>query len=79
MVRAWHARGMASVNQTRLHCVNQMGKTHSKHLAAGYGKGTAWARHAMCEFASRGMSVGHIVAVNIDLCGYLRFLSVGFV
>ena len=33
---------MASVNQTRPHCVNQMGKTHSKHLAA---------RHAMCESA----------------------------
>jgi len=30
------------VNQTRPHCVNQMGKTHSKPLAA---------RHAMCESA----------------------------
>ena len=30
---------MASVNQTRPHCVNQMGKTHSNPLAA---------RHAMC-------------------------------
>ena len=40
MVGAWH--GMASVNQTRLHCVNQMGKTNSKPLAA---------RHAMCESA----------------------------
>jgi hypothetical protein len=42
MVRAWHGRGMASVNQTRPHCVNQMGKTHFKPL---------WARHAMCESA----------------------------
>jgi len=42
VVRAGHGRGMASVNQTRPHCVNQMGKTHSKHLAA---------RHAMCESA----------------------------
>ena len=42
MVRAWHGRGMASVNQTRPHCVNQMGKTHSKPLAA---------RHAICESA----------------------------
>ena len=43
MVRAWHGRGMASVNQTRPHCANQMGKTHSKPLAArhGRGKGTA--------------------------------------
>jgi hypothetical protein len=33
---------MASVNKTRPHCVNQMGKTHSKPIAA---------RHAMCESA----------------------------
>ena len=36
---------MASVNQTRPHCVNQMGKTYSKPLAARHGRGTAWARH----------------------------------
>ena len=42
---------MASVNQTRPRCVNQMGKTHSKPLAARHGRGTAWARHAMCESA----------------------------
>jgi hypothetical protein len=51
MVRAWQGRGMASVNQTRLHCVNQMGKTHSKLLAARHVRGTAWARYAMCESA----------------------------
>ena len=53
MVGAWHGLGMASVNQTRPHCVNQMGKTHSKPLAArhGRGMGTAWARHTMCELA----------------------------
>jgi len=39
MVRAWHGHGMASVNQTRPHCVNQMGKTHSKPLAARHGHG----------------------------------------
>jgi len=38
MVRAWHGCGMASVNQTRPHCVNQMGKTHSKPLAARHGR-----------------------------------------
>jgi hypothetical protein len=27
MVVAWHGRGMVCVNQTRPHCVNQMGKT----------------------------------------------------
>jgi len=51
MVRAWHGRGTASVNQTRPHCVNQMGKAHSKPLAAQHGGGTAWARHATCELA----------------------------
>jgi len=40
------------VNQTRPHCVNQMGntwETHTKLLAARHGRGTAWTRHAMCE------------------------------
>jgi hypothetical protein len=41
------------MNQTRPHCVNQMGKTHSEPLAARHGRGTAWARHAMCESAFR--------------------------
>jgi len=45
MVRAWHGRSIASVNQTWPQCVNQMGKTHSKHLAARHGRRTAWARH----------------------------------
>jgi len=39
MARSEH--GMESVNQTRPHCVNQMGKTHSKPLAARHGRGTA--------------------------------------
>jgi hypothetical protein len=51
MARAWHGRSMASVNQTRLHCVNQMGKTHSEPLAARHGMGTAWTRHATRESA----------------------------
>ena len=42
MVREWHGRGVASVNQTRPRCVNRRGKTHSKPLAA---------RHAMYESA----------------------------
>ena len=45
MIGAWHGHSMVSVNQTRPHCVNQMGKTHSKPLAARHGRGTAWARH----------------------------------
>ena len=51
MVRAWHGHGMESVNQARPHCVNQMGKIHSKPLAAWHGRGTAWVRHAMCDSA----------------------------
>jgi len=42
---------MASVNQTLPHCVNQMGKTHSKPLAAQHGRGTALEQHAVCESA----------------------------
>ena len=49
MGAAWAWHGMASVNQTRPHCVNQMGKTHSKPLVARHGRETAWTRHAMCE------------------------------
>jgi hypothetical protein len=53
-LRRWarHGHGMASVNQTRPHCVNKMGKTHSKALAARHGRGKAWARHGhgmLCE------------------------------
>ena len=55
MVGAWHGRCMASVNQTRPHCVNQMGNIHSKPLAARHGRGTAWARHVMCESALTGL------------------------
>jgi hypothetical protein len=51
VVRAWHGHGMASVNQTGPHCVNQMGKAHSKPFTARHGRGTAWVRHAMCESA----------------------------
>jgi hypothetical protein len=37
IVVAWHRRGMTCVNQTRPHCVNHMGKTQSKPLAAWHG------------------------------------------
>jgi hypothetical protein len=49
MARTRHGRGMACVNQTLPHCVNQMGKTQSEPLTARHGRGTAWARHGMCE------------------------------
>ena len=45
MVRACHGCGMASVKQKRPHCVNQMGKTHSKPLEARHGRGKIRARH----------------------------------
>ena len=51
IVGEWHGDGIASVNQTWPHCVTQMGKTHSKPLAARHGRGTAWERRAMCESA----------------------------
>ena len=51
MAGEWHGHGMVSMNQTRPNCVNQMGKTHSKPLAARHGRGTAWAWHAMRESA----------------------------
>jgi len=41
-----HGHGMESVNQTRPHSVNQMGKTHSEPLAA---------RHATCELAFKSI------------------------
>jgi hypothetical protein len=68
MVRAWHGRGMASVNQTRPHCVNQIGKTHSKTLAARHGRGTAWARHGMCESAFRVLLVV-LMEIQVLRCG----------
>jgi hypothetical protein len=37
-----HGNGTVYVNQTRPHCVNQMGKTQSKPLAELHGMGTAW-------------------------------------
>jgi hypothetical protein len=39
MVVARHVLGTVCVNQTRPHCVNKMGKTQSKHLAARHGNG----------------------------------------
>jgi hypothetical protein len=53
MVMAWHGNGMACVKQTRPHCVNQMGKSQSKHLAERNGRGTALDRYGICELACR--------------------------
>jgi hypothetical protein len=45
MVVPWHGRGMACVNQTRPHCVNQLERTQSKPLAARHGRGKSYAHH----------------------------------
>jgi hypothetical protein len=52
MFMVWQGNGMACVNQTRPHCVNQTGKTQSKPLAERHGGETAWERHGMSELAS---------------------------
>jgi len=67
MVGARHGLDMASVNQTRPHCVNQMWKTRSKPLAARHGRGTAWARHAMCESA--------LMVLTTAVCGHQQCLG----
>jgi hypothetical protein len=45
----WQGNAIVCVNQTRPHCVNQLGKTQSKSLAERYGRGTAGERHGVCE------------------------------
>jgi uncharacterized protein len=42
---AWQGNGMACVNQTRPHCVNQMGNTQSKALVERHGRGIAGEQH----------------------------------
>ena len=67
------------MNQTRPHCVNQMGKTNSKPLVARHGRVTAWARHgngmlcvnrpllSPCE--SNYIFFGHKKCIEKALCG----------
>jgi hypothetical protein len=50
-----HGRGMACVNQTRPHCVNQMRTTQSKPLAARHGRGIG--RACMSELALIGQDL----------------------
>jgi hypothetical protein len=68
----WSEHGMASVNHTRLHYVNQMEKTHSKPLAARHGSGKAWARHGHdmgAAWARHGRGMGTACYVLIGLVG----------
>ena len=74
MVGAWHG----SVNQTRPHCVNQMGKTHSKPLAARHGNSM------LCESALNVLwsVTAHLLTCRCDVltgkewmfrqCGFLH-------
>jgi hypothetical protein len=49
MVRAWHGHGMASVNQTRPHCVNQMVAVSRRPCCAVALRRTAWSEHGMAN------------------------------
>jgi hypothetical protein len=72
MVVAWLGRGMACVNETRPHCINQMEKTQSQLLAE---------RHGMCELAFIGrtlpftlvliLSVATVVIVRCNRVGQI--------
>ena len=69
MVRAWHGHEhcMARVNQTRPHCVDQMGKTHYKPLAARHGRGTAcyvWIS-LKCSTSFYGLNFSPICQIHI--------------
>ena len=63
---AWskHGMGMAleSVNQTRPHCVNQMGKAHSKPLAARHGRKRHGRRKGTACFVWIGLKEFHLRA-----------------
>ena len=75
MVGAWHGHGMPSVNQTQPHCVNQMGKTHSKPLAVRHDRGKAWARHGngmLC--VNRPLRLNHKSLVVVTNCACFTIL-----
>jgi acetamidase/formamidase len=49
---------MVCLNQTRPHCVNQMGKAQSKALAERHGRGTAWYVSVDLKLAIKSILVG---------------------
>ena len=65
---------MANVNQKQPHCVNEMGKTHSKPLAARHGRGTAWARRATCESALTLFPLHVCLLFQGQFAGYVKAL-----
>ena len=64
---AWARYGMASVDQTRLRCVNQIGKTHSIPLAARHGRETAWVWHGHAVLCESAFTVSYFV-YSLDQC-----------
>jgi len=63
---------MASVNQTRPHCVNQMGKTHSKPLAARHGHGMLCVNRPLTCPKAMGMYLLARQAFNAHTFGILQ-------
>jgi hypothetical protein len=73
MVLEWHGRVMAFVNQTRPHCVDQMGKTQSEPLAARHGiceSNTA----ALCTVDQMGKTQSEPLAALHGMCEFAFFL-----
>ena len=77
MVRAGYGRSMASVNQTRLHCVNQMGKTHSKPFAHGmtgerHGRGMGTECYVWIGFEASALLQNVGILLSTDAATYPR-------
>jgi hypothetical protein len=66
MFVAWHGRSIT--------CVNQMGRTKSKHLGPRHGRGTEWERHGVCELTFTLPALGFPLCVSIHQCPILIHL-----
>jgi hypothetical protein len=67
-----HGNGMACVNQTRPHCVNQMGKTQSNYLAERHGRGTAREQQGNGMGTAWEQHGNGMVCVNPPLMAHFR-------
>jgi hypothetical protein len=72
----WHGtcESALCLNQTRPHCVNQIGKPPSKPLAERHGRGTAWERRGMCKSAFNmvNMKVQKFIKISFSFLYILR-------
>jgi hypothetical protein len=59
MVGARHGHGMSSVNQTRPRCINPIGKTRSKLLAARRGRGMGTACYVLINLKKSTATLAH--------------------